>query len=147
MGKKRIEIIITSVLILVLILVWVNSVKVLKKRFKPKAKSQVALLSVSSVEPQVVELKEREWNEDKFLEWVRCPFCGKRYGEGEEEEEVEVVVDLAISGIIWDEVRPQAIINDEILGEGDSIEGFLIDKIERQKVFLSNKKRKIELTL
>ena len=152
MSKKRIQIIITSFLILILIFVWANSIKVLKKGLKPKDSSLTTAPSVSTLNSDLIDSKEetyarKEWNEDEDLEWVRCPFCGRQYGVEEEEEEVVEVVDLAVSGIIWDDVRPQVIINGEILGEGDSIEGFLIEKIERQKVILSNKKRKIELAL
>ncbi|NQU19210.1 general secretion pathway protein GspB, partial [bacterium] len=58
-----------------------------------------------------------------------------------------MVVDLAVSGIIWDEVNPQAIINSKILAEGDSIGGFSIEKIEKQKVILSDGKKRIELNI
>ena len=151
MSKKRIEIIITSFLVLILIFVWLNSIKVLKKRMAQKVQFPVAAQSADFLKQELIGLgkevfvkEEKEWNEDASLVWIRCPFCGKRYGEQEVEEEI---VDLAVSGIIWDEVRPQAIINGQILAEGDSIGGFSIEKIEKQKVILSDGKKRIELNI
>jgi len=148
MDKKRIEIIVTSFLVLILIFVWLNSIKVLKKRIVQKVKFPAAAqsadflkLELIGLEKEVFVKKEKEWNEDASLVWIRCPFCGKRYGQQ------EVMVDLAVSGIIWDEVNPQAIINSKILAEGDSIGGFSIEKIEKQKVILSDGKKRIELNI
>jgi len=149
MDKKRIEIIVTSFLVLILIFVWLNSIKVLKKRIVQKVKFPAAAqsadflkLELIGLEKEVFVKEEKERNEDASLVWVRCPFCGKLYGEQE-----VMVVDLAVSGIIWDEVNPQAIINSKILAEGDSIGGFSIEKIEKQKVILSDGKKRIELNI
>ncbi|MBL7197872.1 MAG: general secretion pathway protein GspB [Candidatus Omnitrophica bacterium] len=81
----------------------------------------------------------KKWDEDKNLEWKRCLFCGKRYIQE------DTRADLEISGIIWDEVKPQTIINGQILGEGDLIGNLRIEKIEKQKVILSDGFKKIEL--
>ena len=148
MDKKRIEIIITSFLVLILIFAWLNSIKVLKKRVAQKVNAPAAAQSADFLKLELIRLEkevfvkeEKELNEDASLAWVRCPFCGKFYGEQ------EVMVDLAVSGIIWDEVNPQAIINSKILAEGDSVGGFSIEKIEKRRVILSDGNKRIELNI
>lgn len=148
MDKKRIEIIVTSFLVLILIFAWLNSIKVLKKRRVQKVKSPAAAQSADLLKLELIGLEKevsvkegKERNKDASLVWIRCPFCGKRYGEQ------EAMVDLAVSGIIWDEVNPQAIINSKILAEGDSIRGFSIEKIEKRRVILSDGNKRIELNI
>ncbi len=139
MDKKRIEIIITSILILMLIFAWANSIKVLDKKLKQKAKPQ-AMSYLAKKEASLTEPNKDKWKEEEGLDFARSPFSGKRYGD-------EEVVDFKISGIIWDEVNPQVIINGKISKVGDSVEGFVVEKIEKQKVTLFKGKRKIELNI
>lgn len=149
MDKKRLEIIITSVLILVLVFAWINSIKIfLKKKAKykatPPAAAQLAplpaSLQVASVTQEVEAGKDYSSYEEDDSDFVRSPFSGKLYGE-------EEPVDFKISGLIWDELNPQIIINDKISKVGDSIEGYIIEKIEKQKVTLFNGIRRIELNI
>ncbi len=48
------------------------------------------------------------------------------------------VSQINIQGIIWSERAPIAIINDELLGQGDNWRGFTIEKIDKQAVSLSD---------
>ena len=117
-----------------------NAFKVLKKKSKSKKPGKVpsALISATYPVTTVLSASKRKWNEDKDLEWRRCPFSGISYSQ-------ETAEDLEVSGIIWDEVGPQTIINGKILGEGESIGNFSIEKIEKQKVILSDGVKTIEL--
>ena len=45
---------------------------------------------------------------------------------------------LLLSGIVWDEAGPIAIINNEIFGVGDVIEGNTIVEIKKDRVILSD---------
>lgn len=142
MDKNRTKIIITGVLIVVFVLAWANAFKVLAKKSKSKKskKSPSSSISSPSVIPSVSTISQREWNEGKNLTWKRCPFCGVSYSQ-------DTTGDFGISGIIWDEVNPQTIINGEILGEGDRIGKFQIERIEKQKVILSDGTKTIELSI
>lgn len=145
MNKERIRIIITCFLVIILVFLWFNTVKVIKKRQKAQVDRPQALFKQL---PIVDMLREKNIStediESQYLEldWLRCPFSGKHYGQ----EEV-VASDLKISGIIWDGIKPQAIINDQILEEGDSIGNLFIEKIQRQKVILFDGKNRIELNI
>jgi hypothetical protein len=148
MDKKRLEIIITSLLILVLIFVWINTAKVLSKKSKHKAKALAVSYPADKETPSTglgqkkitPIIKENIWPEKEDIDFLRSPFSGKKYGE-------EQPPDFKISGIMWDETNPQVIINGKISKAGDSIEGFIIEKIERNKVILFNARKRIELNI
>jgi len=145
MDKKRIKIIITSILIFVLILAWLNSIRILIKKSKEgKTKESVSASiytpgSSLTLPADIVPVARKEWKQDKDLDWKRCIFSGISYSQE------ATTQDLSMSGIIWDEVEPRTIINGEILKEGDMIGNFRIEKIEKQKVILSNGSKTIEL--
>lgn len=147
MGKKRIEIIITSALILMLVFAWLNAFKVLDKKVKKGAKPQPAVYSpkmesalMQSGEKAVEADKYSKWQEGENIDFVRSPFSGKRYGE-------EEPINFKVSGLMWDDENPQVIINNRISKVGDSIDGFILEKIEKQKVTLFNGKKRIELNI
>jgi hypothetical protein len=141
MVKNRTKIIITAVLILVLIFAWANTFRVLSKIYKLNKPSNTpsATIPTPSAISAIPPVSKREWREDDNLEWKRCPFSGTNYSKETSTEE------LAISGIIWDEANPRTIINGQICGEGEKIGDFLIEKIEKQRVILSNGTKTVEL--
>lgn len=139
MDKKRIELIITGVLVIILILAWANTAAVLKKKNAPAKKS----VSIVSSQPVAVQektrgIQETENNED--LSWVRCPFSGKPLILGAAE-------DMKLNGIIWDERNPMAVINDIIVRKGDTCDGHLVIDITQDKVILKGSDKEIELRL
>jgi len=54
---------------------------------------------------------------------------------------------LNLSGIAWDELKPTAIINDEILAVGDQVAGKRIVEIEKDKVILTDGQQNFELRI
>ncbi len=44
--------------------------------------------------------------------------------------------ELTLSGIIWEESAPLALINNQILGQGEMISGFKVDEIRKNEVVL-----------
>lgn len=137
MDKRRIELIITGVLLISLILAWGNTMSVLKKKkATPKAVVTVPLASVSVPKISV----SREIENDKDLSWVRCPFSGKSLSPGASE-------DMKLNGIIWDEQNPMAVINDIIVKKGDTCDGQIVADIKQDKVILKGSDKEIELRL
>ncbi|MBU0709333.1 MAG: hypothetical protein KJ793_01305 [Candidatus Omnitrophica bacterium] len=142
MEKKRIEIIVTSVLVLVFILVWVRMIKVMNKRKAPKPRPSSSLIIVpptSSVQPDASGIQEAIPKE--VFAWGKCPFSGKAYST------LDKGSGIALSGIIWDEEIPMAVINDRILLVGDSLGSNTVISIEKEKVILSDGSKNIELRL
>lgn len=136
MDKKRIEITITVILIVVFIFAWANTFKFLRKKAKSvSAPSPLALstpaASALTAARGITAKASGEVIPEKNLEWGRCPFCGKIYSGREGGP-----IDLKLTGIVWDEKKPQALINDLIVKEGDSVGHFRVIKIFKDKVQL-----------
>lgn len=142
-NKSRVKLAITAVLIIVFILIWANTIKVIQKR-RPGAKRPDVSAPVSVVAPAPkaaeVPLVQLIDEEDDGLEWVRCPFCGKLYidsGGGV----------VSLSGILWDENDPKAVMNDEIVGVGDKVSKYTVISIDRNTVIISDGAKDIKILL
>ena len=142
-DKKKLEIIITSVLILVFILAFANSFKSIRKRIKPKEAPQAqaqarpaALSQTAAVSQGPTPAKEEE-----KLVWGRDPFSGKVYSS------TERAINLSLSGILWDSKNPQALINSEIVRVGDTLGNYTVIGITKDRVILNDGTKDFELIL
>lgn len=138
MDKKRLEMIITAALILVLIFAWANSAKTLKKRSSP-----TGTLGSTPIQTRVYPGQEKEEISGSNLVWGRCPFSGKIYTE----KEGLGIVNLKLDGIIWDRQQPLAVINGRVLEIGGRIEGNTVVDIKEDRVILNNGSNNLELKL
>ena len=149
MDKKRLEIILTTVLVIIFIFAWARATKVIKKKITPKAPVAIDIAfkkatEVSLGQPETIVSVPRETtNKDSSddIGWVRCCFSGKFYTSQ------DGMSNLDLSGILWDEVEPQAIINQEIFKREDKIGNYVIIDIERNKVILNDGEKNLELRL
>jgi hypothetical protein len=140
MDKKRIEIIITVVLVLVLVIVVANSIRTVKQKLKaPVPAVTGALHPQTTTAPQAAGQKKKLAAED--LVWARCPFSGKVYSASDKS------LTLKLSGILWDEKMPQALINNEIVKKGESIGNFIVVKINTNSVVVNDGTKDLELTV
>jgi hypothetical protein len=145
MDKKRIEIIVTAILAVVFLLVWANTFRVIKKK-GPAVKSAAQVIAS---QPQNVlanqspkpAIEQKPADEDK-MEWARDPFSGRAYAK-----EGAQTKDLRLAGILWDSVKPSAIINDKIVGVGDTIFGNLVVAINPDRVILNDGLNNFELSV
>lgn len=143
MDKKRIEIILTFLLSIIFVLVIANSIRIAKRRF-----SATAVVSTATVSQPAVQIgkgiSQRPEGEGKLeeLPWGRCPFSGKAYASSG-----KPIVDLKLTGIIWDEKTPEALINNKIVKAGDTFGNYVVIKIDRNSVILNNGAEEIELRL
>jgi hypothetical protein len=140
MDKKRLEIIITIALILILIFAWANSLKVLKKKSSPPAALGPASLPI---ETGVYPGQEKEKSPQRNLVWARCPFSGKIYTE----KEAAGIAGLKLDGILWDKQKPIAIIAGQVVEIGGKVEGNIVVDIKEDRVILSNGSNNFELKL
>ena len=144
MDKKRIEIIITSILVLAFIFFLGNSIRQIRARSKKKASSSFIteeLLPVPRQEKKHMPEIDRE-EFDRKLTYVRCPFSARVYRTARKEDE-----QIKLEGIIWDAKRPMAVINGLILIPGDEINANTIVTIEKDRVILNDGTQDMELRL
>lgn len=57
------------------------------------------------------------------------------------------ISDMYLEGIIWDNEKPMAIINSEVVWAGNKVKGVTVEKIERDKVILSYQNETFELKI
>lgn len=142
MDKKRIEIIITSGLAVVLIFVWIGSFKKIvakRKQNQPAVKQTIGLVQTESKGDAASKpFVDRQEN----LSWVRCPFSGKIYRSAVKEDQ-----ELKLEGVNWDTASPMAVINGLILTVGDEINGKTIIDIREDRVILNDGTKDLELLL
>jgi len=149
MDKKRIEIILTGIFVVIFIFVWINAIKTIKKKSKSKPSfSQPAAFMVNDkaveakkVTTEVFPKTNDERGSDDDVSWTRCSFSGKFYTTQDSASELELM------GILWDEVDPQAIINKEIFRCEDTIGKYRIVDIRKNKVILNDGEKNLELKL
>lgn len=89
------------------------------------------------------ELEEELKKNRPQLKWVRNPF---QFPPKKEVEKTDVGK-LNLTGIIYDETSPVAVINDIIVHEGDEIEGVKVIKIETEEVLLEEEGESYTLEL
>lgn len=138
MDKKRIELVVTAVLVLILILSWANSIKISKRR-KGAAPAKAASAKLAPAEKEAVGASEQDW---QSLEWARDPFTGRVYSG-----EASGPIDLQLQGILWDEKKPRALIGGEIVGKGDALGNNVVIKISKDSVLLNDGTNDLELKL
>jgi len=140
MDKKRIEIIITAALVLVLIVVWVNSCKFIGKKKAASASAPAASVNVAALVP-VTSSSIAKKTTVGATTWGRCPFSGKVYSESEGRQ------DLILNGIMWSPKKPLAVINDRVVKVGDKVFGSVVVEIRKDKVLMNNGSADFELKL
>jgi len=142
MDKKKIQLSITGVLIIVMILAWVSSIKTVKERSKPKATLALAVTKpFIGSSKQLLASKDKKSSTESKLKWYRCPFSGELYGGS------DARVALRLSGILWDDVSPKAIINNRIVGIGETVAKHKVIEIKKDRVTLSIGAERIEFKL
>jgi hypothetical protein len=142
MDKNKKQIIITGILIIVLIFAVLNASRKFKKARAVVGASSVSAVTQSVPVSDVIQLPTKKSEAD--LKWVRDPFSGRNYSAGSARKGA---VDLKLVGITWDKVSPMAIINNKVVGVGDSVAGNLVIQINEGSVVLNDGTRDFELKL
>ena len=135
MTRKQLEKAITIVLVTVFILVALKIFPSIKKDKIKQAflnKDNAEKNELSDVKGLLEEKLIRSKLESGKIGWERNPFSRNKvlasYGAGS----------LILTGIIWDEKNPNAIIGNEIVKEGDVIDKYTIVEINKDKVVISS---------
>jgi hypothetical protein len=86
---------------------------------------------------RMVNPTQRHAKKTNFTEWGRDPFLPKGAAPSAS----------GLTGIIWDEKSPKALINDAIVGVGDKVGNNTVVKIEKDRVILNDGNKDFELKL
>ncbi len=137
--KERIELGVTAGLIVILVLSWLRGCALMRKRAAGK---QVVASAAGGYQPEPSRMPGEPTDAPAVsFAWGRCPFCAKGYSAAQE------VSGLALSGIVWDPVSPQAIVNDAIVGVGDRIGDYTVSAIEPAAVALEREGERFRIEL
>ncbi len=148
--KKKRDLIIVSALLVTFAFTFTKFVLLRKSASAPKA-------------PATVQADESRWMTDHLVyttnlrshdamratqenvwakEWGRDPFTPIATFST-----ITKAVNMTLSGILWDEVNPKAIVNGKTLYNGDAIYGYTVDKIKHKSVVLKTGEKTIELSV
>ena len=140
MDKKKqiIMFIAGGIALLVLIPVLVFSFKALKNRASRQEERAVSGAATDSAAGSGVPTKRRA-KKSQFTSWGRNPFAPAEVGR--------IKSEVMLSGIMWNEEAPQAIINNEIVEVGDKIGGRTVVDIQKDRVIIDDGSGKVEIRL
>ncbi len=143
-NKSKTEIIITSVLIAVFLVIVINTVNTLRSKrgarppvpISPNLLEEVRKHGLENAAEAVTQ-KKKDFIKDEFPAWGRDPF-----------READISLSrLGLQGIMWDPENPKAIISNRIVQVGDSVGENTIIEIKRDKVVLTDGTNTFELRL
>lgn len=139
MNKNKRDLIIAAVLVLLFMLSFLKNV--VKRGPAASRAASVAAQAQPAVDTQAVmsSLEQMRQNEKIFSEqeafwekeWGRDPF----FPSG---SDASAGVGLVLSGIVWDEKMPVAMINEKVLKTGDMIEGYRLVSIHQSSVTVAS---------
>lgn len=136
-NKKKIELLITGIGIIILIFLIVNHI--------PKSKADK---SISNIEPyptsEVAKMATSEVGYEDDIKWGRDPFLLDSANVKEQGME-----DLVLNGVVSDKLSPYAIINNDVVKIGDKVSGMTVIEINEKNVVLdeNGQRRTLELNL
>ena len=141
MEKKKIEIAVTALLVVIFIFALSNSIRVAARKKKPgtPVASNVAAPTQAGKPAKAIMPVSGQYTEE--AEWGRDPFSGRLYLSEKKASALRLV------GIIWDKNQPLAMINERILKAGDTIQGKQIIRINPDSVIIDDGSKETELKL
>jgi len=147
MEKRKIEIIITSVMIIILIFAIPNAFKA-KKEYHTKVEPIKASIVKTSQPKKTVSKTQNQPSGDQGVEermdslnWDRDPFAYRPVAS------IGIGGGLNLEGIVWDEENPKAMVDGTILGIDEKIGDYTIVDITKDGVLLTDGTKQIELKL
>lgn len=139
MKKEKIELAITGVAIVLLIVVTASTFSKDKKKKTRSGSMPTAELNMFSDSEIFPAAKAKAESKKMDIKWGRDPFNLKKAGK--------VHGSLVLNGIIWDEVSPYAIVNDEVVKAGDTINGKIVVEITKNSITLDDNGEYLKLSI
>lgn len=136
--KQRLEIAVTAVLVAAFVIAWLHTIRAIKLKSQPKPAEVAAIPVTRGVTPgKSTDKGFVELGQD------RDPFSGRIYSA----EQGSKTIALELRGIVWDKLKPRALIGDRIVKPGDVIGKYVVTKINKESVIVNDGERDIELRL
>lgn len=137
-NKKTIILIVLSIGALISLIYGITA----RPRTKGKVLPRNVVTSAVETIPQVRRIipTKRRAKKTDYLSWGRNPFAAR-------EVTVKVAPQLTLSGIMWDEENPKAIINNNMVGIGDKVGPNTVVDIKKDRVILNDGTADFELRL
>jgi hypothetical protein len=136
-NKKIIALAVLSVFAVISIIYGVTSPPKTNYGGRP---AREAAVSGNTLLPDSIISVERKMPRSDYVGWGRDPFLSKN-------ARLKSLSRFNLNGIAWDEEKPVAVINGEVVGIGDSIIGNTIMDITPDRVVLSDGQTTTELRL
>lgn len=139
MNREKVLKIAWPVLVCILVLVWGRALKGTDPRRPSEQSRDIAVIAGSGggapafVTPQMSDQPKKS----SYPGWGRNPFVFSS----------AVSQDFILGGILWDVNKPAAIINGEVVAQGDSVGSCVVVDIQPDRVILSDGEKDTELRL
>ncbi len=151
--KKKRDMAISAVLLVVLAFSFVKNVVLYKPKASGHSGEQSAAFSADDSQVMseqlvyVTNLRQYDKMRDEQRavwekEWGRDPFVRQEFIS-----KVVKAVNLTLNGVLWDEKNPKAIVNEKTLVAGDTIYGYTVMEIRPRSILLRTGEKNIELTI
>ncbi|MDD5282162.1 MAG: hypothetical protein PHC37_06210 [Candidatus Omnitrophica bacterium] len=142
--KDLIELGITGILVTVLIIVFVNTFRKLHRPniAAPKVVDLVNQPSLTYNKVDSKDLYDLLEQEAKSFDLKRDPFTAAPIID-----EKNMQSGIALTGILWDKIKPLAIIDGEVVKKGDRFGNKVVVDIKRDRVILSDGQELLEIKL
>jgi len=147
-NKSKIQLAVTSILILVFLVITGNSVKVIIRKLKPGV--QETSKTITKDESQSIDMsniKTRVSTDDTSGKWIKDADKNVEWGRDPFHKMSDSISVLQLQGITWHEKSPKAIISNMVVGIGDRVGPNKIVDIKKDRVILNDGTNNFELTL
>ena len=159
MTKTTKELIIISVAVPILLFSWTYNLKRIKSRRAVDARQEIAVVAevnqASEPQPLPDEINKMKASDEEIqaqierlsLDWGRDPFSTSGEVIQTENRRDMSLGNLFLRGISFRAGVGVAIVNDFILREGDTLEGYMVAKILKKAIILERDGKKYTLNL
>jgi hypothetical protein len=138
-DKKVIALIVLTVLAVISLIYGVTASPKSRANSAATAEGQVAIAPAQGAAKSVVSTGRRA-RRSQFKAWKRSPFAKGITAS-------TTTPALTLNGIIWNKVRPKAMIGDAIVVEGDTVGANKVVDIQQDRVILNDGTKDFELKI
>jgi hypothetical protein len=141
-SKEIIEVTITGALVIILLSTVANAVKKVKHTKHPVSRITFSSAVTQPLSPSGGDTYKMQLEESEHLEFKRDPFTNAPIASKQGNS-----AQPSLSGILWDEAKPLAVVDGEVVKTGDIVKGKKIIAIKQDRIILFDGSGEYELKL